>query len=121
MAPKAVIAAIPAEPAIVPQIVQALGVPIAASVSLGLFQPYGMESSQEVFQVIPAGVHTVDDLKLWDSALEKFQSGDWELATTELLNLPPTDSARRFMSTFIDQHKRVPPDGWTGVVQLHSK
>ena len=89
--------------------------------SLGLFQPYGMESSQEVFQVIPAGVHTVDDLKLWDSALEKFQSGDWELATTELLNLPPTDSARRFMSTFIDQHKRVPPDGWTGVVQLHSK
>ena len=57
---------------------------------LGRFQPFGMESSLDVFQVLPSG--TVDDesLEIFKRALECFQSGDldfFRMATLELTTM----------------------------------
>lgn len=88
---------------------------------LGKFQPFGMESSLDVFQVIPSGVLSQDDLQTTDRALASFQSGHWSLTNQELARLSPIDSVRQFMTSFMDQHQGSPPEDWDGVVRMQAK
>ena len=95
------------------------GSPIARS--LGTFQPFGMESSLDVFQLIPEGQLSGADLQAFERALVNFQSGQWSLANNELAKLLPIDSAGQFFTRFIQKHGGSPPADWDGVVRLQVK
>ena len=88
---------------------------------LGKFQPFGMESSIDVFQVIPRGSHSMDELQTFGQALAHFQTGQWSLAVSELAQLSADDSATRFLTKFMQEHRGSPPEGWDGVVRLQVK
>jgi adenylate cyclase len=88
---------------------------------LGKFQPFGMESSLDVFQVMPAGALSEDDLEAFQVAIGYFQSGDWSRTIEELANLSPVDSARQFMTSYINRYQGSPPENWDGVVRMQAK
>ena len=88
---------------------------------LGKFQPYGMESSLDVFQVSPNGVLSSQNLQIFERALVSFQAGEWSLTIKELAELSPDDSASQFMSAFMKQYSGLPPEDWDGVVRMQVK
>ncbi len=88
---------------------------------LGRFQPFGMESSLEVFQVFPNGAISPDELEAFANALESFQKGDWKMASTQLSRLSETDSARQVISALIAEHSGNPPEEWDGIVRMRAK
>jgi adenylate cyclase len=88
---------------------------------LGRFQPFRMESSLDVFQVLPAGAVDDEGLQVFDTALTRFQSGDWAEAKQQLELLPDTDSARQMMEQFLNRHGGVPPEGWNGTIRMQVK
>lgn len=88
---------------------------------LGRFQPFGIKTSLDVFQIFPAGAIADDRLTTFEVALDHFQSGNWSLAKKELEHLPADDSARQFMTQFMQQHQGIPPGDWNGTVQMQVK
>ena len=89
--------------------------------SLGTFQPFGMEGSLEVFQILPNGSISAAELAVFAEALQSFQRGDWSLAATQLERLPVEDSARQLLAGFIAEHGGTEPTDWSGVVQMRAK
>ncbi|MFK7767363.1 MAG: adenylate/guanylate cyclase domain-containing protein [Mariniblastus sp.] len=88
---------------------------------LGNFQPFGMESSFEVFQVFPCGAIPDTELQLFANALKCFQNGDWTAAIDHLSKLPEQDSGRQVLTNFMVQNSNSVPVDWRGVVQMKAK
>ncbi|MFT5299483.1 MAG: adenylate cyclase [Mariniblastus sp.] len=89
--------------------------------SLGRFQPFGLESSIEVFQILPVGAIPKSELKLFAYALEQFQSGDWKMAHKTLASMPESDTARLYFDAFMATHGNVCPEDWDGVIRMQAK
>lgn len=88
---------------------------------LGRFQPFGMASALDVFQISQAGTLEAGQLADFAAALQCFQAGDWIGAKDVIARLPSDDSARRFMAAFMSQHDDSPPEDWDGVVRMQAK
>ncbi len=88
---------------------------------LGRFQPFGMKSSLDVFQVMPAGAISCDELEAFDRALTLFQSGDWTRTNNELGLLAIGDSARQYLTSYMNMHQGSPPENWDGVIRMQGK
>jgi adenylate cyclase len=88
----------------------------------GKFQPYGMGSEFEVFQILPEPQSlTSAERDLFRQAIEAFQSGDWDACLEILQRLPANDAGRKFLENFIRKQNGLLPSDWSGVVKLASK
>ena len=70
---------------------------------------------------MPAGAVSQVDLETFQAALACFQSGDWSRTRNELASLSAGDSAKQFMTSYIDKHQGLPPEDWDGVVRMEAK
>jgi len=92
---------------------------------LATVRPYGMESAVEVSELLPpveqfpqlSDAHIV----AYEQALDALQDLDWESAFELLHQVPADDRAKDFLTVFIAQHNRMPPEHWDGVIPLANK
>lgn len=87
---------------------------------LGTFQPFGLQRTVDVFQVVPSGWVSERDVAVYHDAVENFSRGNWKRATELLQHLPETDSARVFLESAIG-HRQSPPSDFDGVIQMKNK
>lgn len=87
--------------------------------SMGLFQPYGMQSRVEVFQILNTDdLITDQDLVCFDQALRCFQAGDWDRCKELLKSMPEKDAGKLFLQSYMQLNSRA---NWSGVVKLGTK
>jgi adenylate cyclase len=92
---------------------------------LAVVKPYGLERSLEVSELLPPlsqyPLLSDEDIVSYEAALDALLARDWSLAFELLHNVPAKDRAKDFLTVFIAQHNRTPPDHWDGVIPLTSK
>ncbi len=89
---------------------------------LGKFKPFGLSSAIDVFQLLDKDdLITPETMQIFEAALAKFESGEWETAAEILENIRDQDSTCRFLSEYIQEHNFRKPDDWDGVIEMQSK
>ncbi len=88
-------------------------------------QPYGMNEAVWVHELLPSEKElphlTNDHLRWYEEALEEFVQGHWGRALELLHRVPPQDRVKDFLTRYILQRDRTPPENWNGVIVLESK
>lgn len=88
-------------------------------------QPYGLNSSLELYQLLPSveeyPLLDADHLQAYESALKEFKAGNWNETLKHLHRLPADDQVKDFLTIFIARHDRTPPPGWNGVIRFDQK
>ena len=88
-------------------------------------RPYGMEQPVWISQLLlPEHEHPFlknDHLRWYEEALEHFVAGRWSEALELLHRVPPQDRVKDFLTQYILQRDRTPPEDWEGVIPLSSK
>jgi adenylate cyclase len=92
---------------------------------LARIKPYGMDSPLEVTEVLPPEADwpqlTDEHIRAYESALDSLLDGRWSESLSFLSRVPPEDQVKDFLTVFIAQHNRIPPEGWNGVIPLTRK
>jgi adenylate cyclase len=97
---------------------------------LAKVRPVGLSAPLEVSELLPPlplgegrgeGVPTDAHITAYEAALDAFQSRDWNEALRLLHQVPPDDQAKDFLTVFIAQHSRTPPENWDGSIPLEGK
>lgn len=92
---------------------------------LAVVKPYGLEKSLEVSELLPPASQfpllSDEDIANYEAALDALLARDWSLAFELLHRVPAKDRVKDFLTVFIAQHNRTPPDNWDGVIPLSSK
>ncbi len=87
--------------------------------------PYGMHTPLIVSELLPPeGAHSIlldEHVAAYEQALEHFLEGQWNDAFRLLHQVPAEDQVKDFLTVFIAQHRRTPPPGWQGVIELPGK
>ena len=92
---------------------------------LGRIQPFGMNKSFEVGELVPA--LDVDptlsdaDLVRYEEAVSLFMSGNWQSAQELLNKMPVTDRTKDFLTMHILTNGYKPPPEWDGVIVMQKK
>lgn len=88
-------------------------------------RPYGLEQALVVSELLPPAatdpLHSAENVADYEAALSAFLAGDWRAAYEKLHRIPPQDSGKDFLMSYILQHNHTPPAGWDGVIPLDSK
>ena len=93
-------------------------------------RPYGMEGPIEVSELLPPAGETspltdehVETFERAASLMFGFESHtiDWGEAAALLSEMPPGDSPKDFLKTFMVQHGGVTPADWDGAISLDNK
>jgi adenylate cyclase len=92
---------------------------------LATIKPYGLDTPHEVTELLPPEVNwpqlNNEHIMAYESALDALHAGKWTEALSFLSRVPPEDQVKDFLTVFIAQHNRIPPDGWNGVIPLTRK
>ncbi len=92
---------------------------------VAVVQPYGIDRSLEVSELLPPAREfsqlSDEDIRRYESALDALQAGQWQTAFQRLHDVPADDLVKDFLTVYIAQHNRMPPDDWNGVIVLDSK
>lgn len=92
---------------------------------VAVFKPFGFSTALEVSELLPPQsaypALSDDAIAAYEAALEALLAGNWEDAFQLLHNVPADDRVKDFLTVFIAQHNRTPPDDWDGVIPLASK
>jgi len=92
---------------------------------IAVVRPFGLETALEVSELLPPEsdypLLTDEHLAEGEAALDAFLAGNWSEAYDRLRRLPSDDRVADFLTVYIAQHNRTPPDGWDGVIALSSK
>jgi len=92
---------------------------------LAVVRPYGMQQSLEVSELLPPETEypqlTAEHIATYEQAVDSLQQGDWNAAFEFLHDVPADDRAKDFLTVFVAQHNRTPPNGWDGVIPIESK
>lgn len=92
---------------------------------LASLRPYGMRNVVTISEVLPPadGPRVLSDQHIaqYEAALDAFNGGRWEEAHALLHDVPPWDQGKDFLVSHILQHRRQPPAGWDGVIDMQSK
>ena len=92
---------------------------------LAKIKPYGLDIPQEVTELLPPEstdpALTDEHIRSYESALDSLLAGRWSEALSFLSRVPSEDQVKDFLTVFIAQHNRIPPDGWNGVIPLTRK
>jgi adenylate cyclase len=84
---------------------------------VGRFQPAGMDTALELYQLLPPGTKAGD----MEPGLAAFERGDWDVAYHQLDALPAKDLPARYLKALAEMHRRKPPKDWRGVIELEGK
>lgn len=88
-------------------------------------RPYGLDMALEVSELLPPEDQfhqlTNQHLTTCETALDAFLAGDWATAYHLLRRMPTEDRVSDFLTIYIAQHNRIPPDNWDGSIQLSLK
>jgi adenylate cyclase len=92
---------------------------------LAVVRPYGMQQGVEVSELLPPEEDfpqlTDQHIEIYEEAVEAFLQGDWATTLEQLHRVPAIDRAKDFLTVYIAQQNRTPPDHWDGVIPLTSK
>jgi adenylate cyclase len=92
---------------------------------LARVQPYGMETSLLVSELVPPVTElpelTDHHLATYNSGVDHFMAGRWEEAYRAFHEMPSSDRAQDFLLALITQHGRRAPVGWEGIIELPHK
>jgi adenylate cyclase len=92
---------------------------------LAKIKPYGLDQPQEVTELLPPESEcpflTDEHIRAYESALDSLHAGRWPEALSFLSRVPPEDQVKDFLTVFIAQHNRIPPEGWNGIIPLTRK
>jgi adenylate cyclase len=88
-------------------------------------KPYGLDKPLEVCELLPPAAEypelSDDNITMYEAALDALLSGNWSLAFSLLHHVPAEDRVKDFLTVFIAQHNRTPPDNWDGVISVSEK
>ncbi len=88
-------------------------------------RPYGMDTELMVSELLPPEneypLLTAAHLQAYEQALDDFLAGRWTEALEQLQNVPARDRVKDFITVYIAQRGRIPPEDWDGVIALLSK
>ena len=92
---------------------------------LAIVRPYGMQQAVEVSELLPPEEHysqvTNAHIEIYENAVDALLGGQWDEAFELLHQVPADDRAKDFLTVFIAQHNRTPPDHWDGVIPIDFK
>src|SRR6185295_16816889 len=92
---------------------------------VAVVKPYGLDRRLEVAELLPpaseypqlSDQHIVE----YEQALDDLLAGRWPQAFERLHRVPADDRVKDFLTVFIAQHNRTPPENWNGVIPLANK
>jgi adenylate cyclase len=92
---------------------------------VAVVKPYGLDRKVEVTELLPpasdypqlSDQHIAD----YEQALDELVAGRWPQAFERLHRVPADDRVKDFLTVFIAQHNRTPPENWAGVIPLTTK
>ncbi len=83
-------------------------------------QPAGLQSPVEVSELVPpyAQYPLLSDqhIAAYEQALDSLVAGKWTDAFRQLHQVPAEDRVKDFLTVFIAQNNRTPPDDWNGIM-----
>lgn len=100
---------------------------------LARVRPAGFKTSLDISELLPRaqreGAHRKDldtsdtiltdqNIVDYETGLDAMIRGDWDLAISQLHQLPAWDRPKDVLMSTILQHNRVPPENWDGVIGL---
>lgn len=89
---------------------------------LARVRPAGLETPVDVYQLLGQreSVPTITDQQIEDfeASLDALIAGDWEAAYQLLHQLPAWDRPKDVLLSMILKYNRVPPENWSGVIEL---
>ena len=90
---------------------------------LARVRPAGLEKIVDVCQLLSladAGDHSLTDQQIvdYEASLDALTQGDWDEAYRRLHALPAWDRPKDVLLAMILRHNRVPPENWSGVIDL---
>jgi len=92
---------------------------------VAVVKPYGLDRKLEVTELLPPESDdptlTNQNIVDYEQALDDLIAGRWGQAFDRLHRVPAEDRVKDFLTVFIAQHNRTPPEGWAGVIPLASK
>ncbi|WP_254512378.1 adenylate/guanylate cyclase domain-containing protein [Anatilimnocola floriformis] len=101
---------------------QQLPADVARLRQLAKVRPHGIETPVSVSELLPPLAEypqlTDEHLAAFESAVRALNTRDWPRALQLLHQVPPDDLAKDFLTVFIAQHNRTPPENWDGVVPV---
>ncbi len=88
-------------------------------------RPAGMTCAVEVSELLPPfgpfAQLSDEHIAAYEAALDALQARDWEAAFQWLHQVPAQDRVKDFLTVFIAQHHRTPPENWDGVIPIAGK
>lgn len=92
---------------------------------VAVVQPYGLQAKLEVSELLPpelAHPQLADKhIAAYEAALDALLRRDWVEAFKLLHQVPADDRVKDFLTVFIAQHNRTPPQDWDGVIPIGRK
>jgi adenylate cyclase len=92
---------------------------------VAVVKPYGLDRKEEVVELLPPlsqyPALTDQHIAEYEKALDDLLAGNWSGAFERLHRVPAEDRVKDFLTVFIAQHNRTPPEGWNGVIPLLTK
>ena len=92
---------------------------------VAVVKPFGLEKPLEVTELLPPVTEypelTDAHLADYEAALDALLSRRWPEAFELLHRVPAVDRVKDFLTVFIAQHHRTPPENWDGVIPLTAK
>ena len=89
---------------------------------LAKVRPPGLETPVVVSELLPPCLQypqlSNEQLAAFEAAVQALNARDWSRALQLLHQVPPDDLAKDFLTVFIAQHNRTPPENWDGVVPV---
>ena len=88
-------------------------------------RPYGLDKPLEVSELLPPADEypelSDENIAAYEAALDALLSLNWTRAFSLLHHVPAEDRVKDFLTVFIAQHNRTPPDNWDGVITIAEK
>ncbi len=92
---------------------------------VAVVKPYGLDRKLEVTELLPPSAAypqlTDQHIHDYETALDDLLAGRWPQAFERLHRVPAEDRVKDFLTVFIAQHNRTPPENWNGVIPLATK
>lgn len=92
---------------------------------VAVVRPAGLATPLEVSELLPPereyALFSDEHLATYEAALDMLLAKDWDKAFQLLHKVPAEDRVKDFLTVFIAQHNRQPPEGWDGVIGIANK
>lgn len=92
---------------------------------VAVVRPAGLTTPVEVSELLPPvsefSLLTDEHLATYEAALDMLLARQWDKAFQLLHKVPADDRVKDFLTVFIAQHGRTPPESWDGVINITVK